>query len=185
LAFKRSLGELAFLYFPLVMNPLMNESLIIPAALSAYIIGLAHVGFVVEALSEQLDIYRQRYGLADEAITVTPPFSEPASVARFAFVHIAEGVELELIEPVSAAMKAQLGLVTGANASGPGGINHIAYRVADLDAVFNALQQQGIRAGHVTPEGVINTGRSKIVYLNPDDFGGALIELIEPNTGVG
>jgi len=160
----------------------MNEPFNIPRALSAYIVGLAHVGFVVEALAPQLDIYRQRYGLADDAITVTPPFSESATVARFAFVRIADGIELELIEPISATMREQLGVSADSDISGPGGINHIAYRVEDLDSVFDALQTQGIRAGHVTPDGVVDTGRSKILYLNPDDFGGALIELVETNS---
>lgn len=160
-----------------------SEPMAVPSALSAHIIGLAHVGFVVSDLAAQLAVYRQRYGLSDAAISVTPPFSESAAVARFAFVRIAEGVELEFIEPVSEAMKAQLNHHADRNIFAPGGINHIAYRVNNIDSVFAALQQQGIRAGHVTPNGVVDTGRSKIVYLHPDDLGGALIELVESTVG--
>lgn len=159
------------------------EPAAVPSVLSPHIIGLAHVGFVVSDLAAQLSVYRQRYGLSDEAINVSPPFSEPANIARFAFVSIATGVELELIEPISEAMKTQLNHHAGMPLFAPGGINHIAYRVNDIDSVFSALQQQGIRAGHVTPDGVVDTGRSKILYLHPDDLGGALIELVETCSG--
>jgi len=155
----------------------------IPGVLSAHIVGLAHVGFVVSDLAGQLAVYRQRYGLNDEAIRISPPFSEPANIARFAFVRIADGVELELIEPISAAMKSQLNTCAEGAISAPGGINHIAYRVRNIDSVFAVLKQQGIRAGHVTPDGVVDTGRSKILYLHPDDLGGALIELVDPSDG--
>ena len=63
--------------------------------------------------------------------------------------------------------------------TGGAGINHVAWRVSDIEAAVKRLAGQRIRPGHVTPDGVIDTGRSKIVYMNPDDTDGILIELVE------
>jgi 4-hydroxyphenylpyruvate dioxygenase-like putative hemolysin len=64
-------------------------------------------------------------------------------------------------------------------ASGAGGINHVAYVVNDIDGALAVLAEQGIRPGHVTPDGVVDTGRTRIAYLNPSDTGDMLIELVE------
>ncbi len=41
------------------------------------------------------------------------------------------------------------------------------------------MEQKGIHAGHVTPNGIITMSHQKMVYFNPQDTGGMLIEFIE------
>ena len=63
--------------------------------------------------------------------------------------------------------------------SGGAGINHLAWRVDDIDAAMDILAERGVQAGHVTPDGVITIGQRKMVYLDPETTGGQVIELIQ------
>jgi catechol 2,3-dioxygenase-like lactoylglutathione lyase family enzyme len=152
----------------------MSEA-VSPKGLAPHITGLAHVGYVVSDLRAAIDECARVYGLDEQAIRVVPPFSDAKAATRFAFVRVNNTLEFEFIEAISEQFKKLL----HRSASGPAGINHMAYWVADIDAAERDLRAQGIRPGHVTPEGVVNTGSSRMLYLNPEDTGGALIELIE------
>lgn len=143
------------------------------AALKDFIVGLRHVGHIVADLQASIADFTRIYGLSEADITVLPPFGQETP-ARFGLLNVG-GVEFELIEPISDEMKATLNAVT----SGAGGINHVAYVVSDIDAAMAVLADQGIRPGHVTPDGVVDTGRTRIAYLNPSDTGDMLIELVE------
>jgi len=143
------------------------------AALKDFIVGLRHVGHIVEDLAVSIADFRRIYGLSDDDIKVLPPFGQEAP-ARFGLLNVG-GVEFELIEPISEEMKTTLNAVS----SGAGGINHVAYVVSDIDAAMAVLEKQGIRPGHVTPGGVVDTGRTRIAYLNPADTSDLLIELVE------
>lgn len=143
-------------------------------ALKDYIVGLRHVGHIVEDLRSSIDAFSDVYGLEEGDITVLPPFGEDGP-ARFGLINVGGGVEFELIEPISDDMKNILGSV----ASGAGGINHVAYVVSDIDAALAAMAEQGIKPGHVTPGGVVDTGRTRIAYLDPASTGDMLIELVE------
>jgi len=143
--------------------------------LAPHIIALEHVGYVVEDISEAVRECSRLYGIDASHVRIVPPLDVADVPTRFAFVKINDAVEFELIEPCSESFKTQL----NNPASGPGGINHLAYRVSDIEAAASDLAAQGIRPGHVTPEGVVETGSSKILYLDPRDTGGVLIELIE------
>ena len=143
-------------------------------ALKNYITGLRHVGHIVDDLRSSIQAFTEVYGLDESDITVLPPFGEDGP-ARFGLINVGGGVEFELIEPISEDMKNILGSV----ASGAGGINHVAYVVSDIDAALAVLEKQGIRPGHVTPDGVVDTGRTRIAYLDPASTGDMLIELVE------
>jgi hypothetical protein len=41
------------------------------------------------------------------------------------------------------------------------------------------MAEKGIRPGHVTPNGIISMPHQKMVYFDPQDTGGFLIEYIE------
>ncbi|WP_372748105.1 VOC family protein [Litorivivens sp.] len=151
----------------------MQENNRARAALKDFITGLRHVGHIVDDLQGSIAEFRRIYGLEDSDITVLPPFGEEAP-ARFGLLQVGS-VEFELIEPISDEMRATLHSVK----SGAGGINHVAYVVSDIDAAMQVLADQGIRPGHVTPNGVVDTGRTRIAYLNPADTGDLLIELVE------
>ena len=59
---------------------------------------------------------------------------------------------------------------------GPG-IQQIAYRVSDLDAMSERLHAQGVRLIYETPRR--GTAHSRINFIHPKDAGGVLIELVE------
>jgi methylmalonyl-CoA/ethylmalonyl-CoA epimerase len=150
-------------------RPLINVK-----TLQGYITGLQHVGHIVDDLDAAAESFRKLYGLEDSAVRRIPEQADGSEPVRFAFVAVGD-TEFELIEPRSDEARAQL----GASPCGGAGINHVAWRVTDIDACVKLLAERGIRPGHVTPAGVVSTGRSRIVYLDPADTGGLLVELVE------
>ena len=141
--------------------------------LKDYIQAAAHVGFVVPDLEVAVANACRVYGLRDEDITYVPAAGEPAAT-RFAFFSVG-GLEFELIEPCSAEFKDLLLEMP----SGGAGINHVAWRVRDIEGAVALLAGQGIYPGHVTPGGIVAIGAKKMVYLDPATTGGLVIELIQ------
>jgi methylmalonyl-CoA/ethylmalonyl-CoA epimerase len=62
--------------------------------------------------------------------------------------------------------------------SGPG-IQQLAYRVADIDAVCATLRERGLRLLYDTPKR--GTSDSRVNFIHPKDAGGVLVELVEPS----
>ena len=62
--------------------------------------------------------------------------------------------------------------------SGPG-VQQMAYRVEDLDAVSATLRERGLRL--LYPEARRGTAGSRINFIHPKDAGGILVELVEPS----
>ena len=108
------------------------------AVLADYIEGVAHVGFVVPDLAVAVAQARRVYGLEEHQIRYVPDGDEEAAT-RFAFYSVG-GLEFELIEPCSPVFREQLlGMP-----SGGGGINHLAWRVRDIDAALTCLARHRI-----------------------------------------
>ena len=61
---------------------------------------------------------------------------------------------------------------------GKGGIQQVAYRVADLDKVSAVLRERGVRLLYDEPKR--GTGGSRINFAHPKHAGGILLELVEP-----
>lgn len=141
--------------------------------LKDFLVAPAHLGFVVADLDAAVAEAAQLYGFSESEVDFFPATSVPAST-RFAFFTVA-GMTFEYIQPVNEHFKQLLFAVP----SGSAGINHIAWVVSDIYAAVSALAQRGIRPGYVTPDGVVNTGRKLMVYLDPATTAGQLVELIE------
>lgn len=141
--------------------------------LTDYLLGIQHIGYVVDDIEKAIAEWQAIYGFADTEIVRIPvnPCDAPTLFALFSI----QGTEIELIEPKQEPF---LTLLKNSN-SGAGGINHLAWRVTDLDAAYAELQRHGIHAGYVTPNGIVNFGSKKILYLDPKTTAGHLIELIE------
>lgn len=58
------------------------------------------------------------------------------------------------------------------------GVQHVAYRVKNLDAVTAGLKAGGVRL--LYPEARRGTADSRINFCHPKDTGGVLLELVEP-----
>lgn len=63
------------------------------------------------------------------------------------------------------------------------GMQQLAYRVRDLDAVSATLRERGVRL--LYPEAKRGTNDSRINFCHPKDTGGVLLELVEPNPAAG
>ncbi|MEO5743099.1 MAG: methylmalonyl-CoA epimerase [Terracoccus sp.] len=61
--------------------------------------------------------------------------------------------------------------------SGPG-LQQLAYRVVDLDAVCDTLRERGLRLLFDVPKR--GTSDSRVNFIHPKDAGGVLVELVEP-----
>ena len=61
--------------------------------------------------------------------------------------------------------------------SGPG-IQQLAYRVTDLDAVSATLRERGMRLLYDAPKR--GTSDSRVNFIHPKDARGVLVELVEP-----
>ena len=141
--------------------------------LKDYIECAAHVGFVVEDMQEALLAASRVYGISAEDIHRVPESGESAAT-HFAFFTVG-ALEFEYIQPVSEEFRE---ILLGMS-SGGGGINHIAWRVSDIAAAVALLADNGIQPGHVTPDGIVNIGPKKMVYLDPATTDGLVIELLE------
>ncbi len=88
----------------------------------------------------------------------------------------AENAQIQLLAPLSE--NSTIGKWLAKN-GGRGGIQQLAYRVRDIDAVCATLRERGVRM--LYPEPKIGTGGSRIQFAHPKDTGGVLLELVEPN----
>ncbi|MFC9356615.1 methylmalonyl-CoA epimerase [Rhodococcus sp. NPDC057014] len=62
--------------------------------------------------------------------------------------------------------------------SGPG-LQQLAYRVTDIDAISAQLRERGVRLLYDAPRR--GTADSRINFVHPKDAGGVLVELVEPS----
>ncbi len=141
--------------------------------LKGYIVAPAHIGFVVEDLDSAIEQVCRLYGLSSNAIRYEPALGREAPT-RFAFFSVGD-LEFEYIEPCDEHFREQL----FASPSGGGGINHVAWKVKDIDGAVKLLASHGVIPGYVTPDGVVAIGSKRMVYLDPATTGGHLVELIE------
>ncbi len=61
--------------------------------------------------------------------------------------------------------------------SGPG-VQQVAYRVTDVEAVASVLRERGVRT--LYDEAKRGTSDSRVNFLHPKDCGGVLVELVQP-----
>ena len=135
------------------------------------ITGLRHIGVIVKDAEKSMNLFKHLLDVEDKDIkVVSTEVTRGESV--FSFIP-AGGIELELIQPVSEHFAQLVG-------NPPEGINHLAFTVKDIEEAVTLMKEKGVRLGHVTRDGILDMGRSKVAYFNPEDTGGILIEFVEP-----
>ena len=128
-----------------------------------------HVGIAVSDLDAAIAFYRDTYGmrLAHEET------NEEQGV-REAMMAVGEsGSFIQLLAPLSP----ESTIAKFLDRSGPG-IQQMAYRVTDVDAVSTILRERGLRLLYDEPRR--GTSDSRINFIHPKDAGGVLVELVEP-----
>ena len=128
-----------------------------------------HVGVAVTDLDEAIAFYRDTYGmtLAHEEV------NEEQGVREAMMSVGSSGSCIQLLAPLSP----QSTIATFLDRSGPG-VQQVAYRVVDLDAVSQTLRERGLRLLYDAPRR--GTANSRVNFIHPKDAGGILVELVEP-----
>ena len=135
-----------------------------------YVIAIDHVGVAVADLDAAKAWYLERLGLE----CVHEEVNEEQGVREAMMAVGDSGSYIQLLAPLSP----ESTIAKFLDRSGPG-VQQMAYRVEDLDAVSATLRERGLRL--LYPEAGRGTAGSRINFIHPKDAGGILVELVEPS----
>ncbi|QIB28067.1 methylmalonyl-CoA epimerase [Caloranaerobacter azorensis] len=125
-----------------------------------------HIGIAVKNLEETLKFYKQVLGLELNGIEIV----EQQKV-KVAFLPIGD-TEIELLESTD-----KEGPIAKYIEKKGEGIQHIAYRVDDIEKAIEEVKSKGIRMIDEKPR--YGAGGAKIAFLHPKSTYGVLIELCQ------
>jgi methylmalonyl-CoA/ethylmalonyl-CoA epimerase len=125
-----------------------------------------HIGVAVSNLEEALKIYTDVLGLKLHGTEVV----EEQKV-RVAFMPVGD-TEIELLESTDPE-----GPIAKFIEKRGEGIQHIAFRVDDIEEALEQMRQQGVRLIDEKPR--YGAGGARIAFLHPKATGGVLVELCE------
>lgn len=133
---------------------------------------LDHVGMAVPDLDVAIAFYRDVLGmrLAHEEV------NEEQGVREAMMAVGDSGDHVQLLAPLTPAST----IAKFIDRSGPG-IQQVAFRVTDVEAVAATLRSRGLRMIYDAPRP--GTAGSRVNFIHPKDAGGVLVELVEPATG--
>lgn len=127
-----------------------------------------HVGVAVPDLDAAIAFYRDVYGMR----LLHEEVNEEQGV-REAMMGVGDSGSAIQLAPLSPAST----IAKFLDRNGPG-IQQMAYRVTDIDAVSATLRERGVRLLYDTPKR--GTSNSRVNFVHPKDAGGILVELVEP-----
>jgi methylmalonyl-CoA/ethylmalonyl-CoA epimerase len=131
-----------------------------------------HVGIAVPDLDEAKAFYHEKYGM-----TVAHEETNEEQGVREAMVRVGDTDScIQLLAPLSP----ESTIAKFLDRSGPG-LQQLAYRVEDIDAVCATLRERGLRLLYDDPKR--GTSNSRVNFIHPKDAGGVLVELVEPARG--
>ncbi len=130
------------------------------------VLKIDHLGIAVNSIDDGKKFWTEILGLECEGTETV----ESQKVTT-AFFPVGES-EVELLESTSPD-----GPIAGyLEKKGPG-IQHIAFRVEDIEAALRALKEKGVKLIDEKPRH--GAGGTKIAFLHPRATGGVLVELCE------
>jgi methylmalonyl-CoA/ethylmalonyl-CoA epimerase len=128
-----------------------------------------HVGIAVADFDEAVRFYAETFGM-----TVAHEEINEDQGVREAMLSVGDsGSSIQLLAPISPDSP----IARFLSRRGPG-IQQLAYRVRDIDAVSATLRERG--AVLLYDEARRGTAGSRVNFLHPRSTGGVLIELVEP-----
>lgn len=125
-----------------------------------------HIGIAVKSLEETLKFYEDALGLKCEGTEVVKE-----QKVKVAFLPIGD-TEMELLESTD-----DEGPIARYIEKKGEGVQHIAYRVDDIEKAIEEMKAKGIRMIDEKPR--YGAGGAKIAFLHPKSTHGVLIELCE------
>ena len=128
-----------------------------------------HVGVAVRDLDQAIAFYRDTYGmtLAHQEV------NEEQGVREAMMAVGGSGSHIQLLAPLSP----ESTIAKFLDRSGPG-VQQVAYRVEDVEAVSQVLRDRGLRLLYDEPRR--GTSNSRVNFIHPKDAGGILVELVQP-----
>ena len=129
-----------------------------------------HVGVAVPDLDAAIAFYRDTLGMA----LLHEEVNEEQGV-REAMMGVGDAA-VQLLAPLTP----EATIARFLDRSGPG-VQQVAYRVDDVDAVSATLRERGLRLLYDAPRR--GTAGSRVNFVHPKDAGGVLVELVEPAAG--
>ncbi|MCK0112349.1 methylmalonyl-CoA epimerase [Ornithinimicrobium sp. F0845] len=139
------------------------------------LLAIDHVGLAVPDLDEAIAFHRDVLGLVvlheetNDEQGVREAMLAPSGAP-------AGSTQIQLLAPSTP----ESTIARFLDRSGPG-LQQLAYRVADVEAVSEVLRDRGLRLLYDAPRR--GTGGSRINFVHPKDAGGVLVELVEPPAG--
>ena len=128
-----------------------------------------HVGIAVADFDEAVRYYADVFGM-----TVAHEEINEEQGVREAMLTVGDsGSSIQLLAPLSDASP----IAKFLQQRGPG-IQQLAYRVSDIDAVSEVLRERGARLLYDEPRR--GTAGSRVNFVHPKSAGGVLVELVEP-----
>jgi methylmalonyl-CoA/ethylmalonyl-CoA epimerase len=126
-----------------------------------------HVGIAVEDLEGAIALYEGTFGM---------PLAHRETVeeqgVEAALLDVGDG-HVELLRPLGP--ETPVGKFV---AKRGGGLHHVAYAVADIDAALAELRDRGIEL--IDSEPRIGIRSSRVAFIHPRSTGNVLTELVEP-----
>ncbi len=143
-----------------------------PALASALVTAVDHVGIAVPDLDVAIKWYHDHLGMIvlHEEVNDDQGIREAMLSVRGAPVGSAQ---VQLMAPLDENST----IAKFIEKRGPG-IQQIAYRTSDIDALSERLRADGVRLIYDAPRR--GTSNSRINFIHPKDAGGVLVELVEP-----
>jgi methylmalonyl-CoA/ethylmalonyl-CoA epimerase len=130
-----------------------------------------HVGVAVADLDAAIDFYQRTFGM--RCVHIETNTEQGVREAMLAVGPTTEGGCVQLLAPLTP----ESTIAKFLDRSGPG-VQQMAYRVTDVDAVSAVLRERGVRLLYDEPRR--GTSNSRINFIHPKDAGGVLVELVEP-----
>jgi methylmalonyl-CoA/ethylmalonyl-CoA epimerase len=128
-----------------------------------------HVGIAVPDLDAAIAFYEEKYGMR----LLHAETNEEQGV-REAMMGVGDsGSCIQLLAPLSP----ESTIAKFLDRNGPG-MQQLAYRVTDIDAVCETLRDRGLRLLYDVPRR--GTSNSRVNFIHPKDAGGVLVELVQP-----
>jgi methylmalonyl-CoA/ethylmalonyl-CoA epimerase len=130
-----------------------------------------HVGIAVRDLDAAIEFYETVFGMK----LAHRETNEEQGVQEAMIAVGDSGSCIQLLAPLNE----ESTIAKFLDRSGPG-MQQLAYRVTDVDAVSAILRERGVRLLYDAPRR--GTSDSRINFVHPKDAGGVLVELVEPAT---
>jgi len=129
-------------------------------------VGVDHVGVAVKNLDEAIALYRDVLGFKLEGVHILTERK-----VKVAFFSTGGETRIELLEPIGSDSPVAKFLENRGE-----GIQHIAVKVKDIEAVLAELKQKGVTLVDEKPR--MGAEGAKIAFVHPKSTKGVLLELV-------